>query len=1832
MSDKDNHDWAAAIGAWQAQAHAIPSLVQDQIRKSKMEFGSPAHGYKSLTADPLAVQYALGYKDRKYSLTYDVLKRIPHQLGIVAAILQTRCNQVAAFSVPYRASKSVGYVIKHKDSGRETSEGEKQFIADLEKFVYNCGAPDPNPYNRIKRDDFETFLKKIVRDSLMYDQSCAVAGTWVELADGTGVPIESVEAGMKVRTHTGTVKSVIHPTQRLYTGNMIRLQVRGQVLEVTEGHPIYVAQRINHLGNAVELSEPSWMAAKDVTPDMYVVYPRLNLDGEYSSLAIFDSPARKYPVGPLDELLASVRCHPKTAHQVLTGRYTKNGPIKKAILNAAKELGVSYQCKRTVEPTTKIDEDWGFILGLYLAEGNIRTNDSGIAFTFHEKETHLVQAVKSFGDRYGINSTTVEYQDRAGITIILNSKSLALFIKQQCGTGSALKRVPSFVLTSPKSVKAAVLSGYLQGDGCIRTNKASFTTVSRDLFTGTRALLSAFGIYVGEVIADDNYSSHKVAYRGNISGEEYRSFADYIGFPTDDTKGTRRTSVVSKDNIFISITGVEYYPGVDVPVYNMEVEEDHSYIAQGFINHNCFEIVPDRLGQPYEFVAVDASTVRIASSDNVFGPDNTFQQRSPIITNRLLQPDERAPFKALQMLAAKKNNEHPSHVQVINGQIENVYYRDELAFGVRNPRTDIYIQGYGYGEMEQLITILTAHLYAEEYNRRFFMQGSAPKGLLNFKGENFTPDMLEGFKRQWRANLEGVENCVAGSTRIYTQRSGFDSIENICGGEPEVPVTIWTGTSWETGLVYKTEEPKILCKTLLDNGVELSTSPDHKIRVLGDTGDPSWRVQSDLQVGDVVLVNKEDTSADTQLMCMGKLATPEFMEVLGWFLGDGNVYFKTNDLGYSAGATISLFYHQEKEQTILDSHLSILQEYFPSAKKRVYSRSEEQIDKIKKSYGFKSVSKEITSITLCSADAGRWLISNQFCSDDNVKTIPPRVFTMPKEYRLAYLRGVFSADGNNHKGRHPMITISNDVIRSDVKHLLNSVGVRTCLSEGKTKVCDVKTRERIEAPSLLRVKDGLAFFKTIGFLQDHKQPTEVKNTRELGKSDKVPPSTLETYLLKVRASNKDSKYTLLTKRERLDLNSILSGRDGCSKNRLIRYLKATNIPVPPWMTSYNTASVVSTENTGLLVPMYDVSVDHDDHMFMGDNVLKSNSWKTPILQAEQGVEWIDLHPSNREMEYGQWVEYLIKITCFTGDTPVVLADGSLKDIDQIEPGELVSTHTGRTEAVQNVQRTHFEGPLHHIRAGEVIKTTPEHPFYVSRSTYNSTTRLREFDEPSWVVAKDIVEGLDYLLVPKKTYQKEGTQTEIDLLDYVTENFKEKEGKIAPNANRVSWAPRHIPLTPDVAFVLGLYASEGNTTDSGIFFTFSSEEPELQTKVVDVFAELGVYAAPYQAKETTSSVRITCSILARAFSAMFGSKALNKKVPTELMNAPKEIQKAFISGVIVGDGSVSTFSCGAVTVTLSSVSDTLLEQVRHLFLCQNVYSRKYGNIKCSGSFENSSPAHRLDINGTQAVKVSSWLLGVKGDRLRARIENSKQIKSQVYESNSYFMVPVSEHWTEQYAGDVYNIEVSEDHTYQVNRFAVHNCAVFLLDPAELNFDLHGGVQQTPLFESSQEWKLKASRDRGLKPLLRFVAKQINEHIISPIDDHFVFDFVGLDELTEQEKHELRQEQVASYMTVNEIRRAEDLPDLPDGDMIQNPTYLQAHQLRMQADQEEAAQADQQQAGGSSGAAPPDEAPAADDLGQQKNSAPEYAGTFRKSLDSEDELELDLDAYKDLFKGK
>jgi hypothetical protein len=152
----------------------------------------------------------------------------------------------------------------------------------------------------------------------------------------------------------------------------------------------------------------------------------------------------------------------------------------------------------------------------------------------------------------------------------------------------------------------------------------------------------------------------------------------------------------------------------------------------------CFEIVKDpKNGKPSAFYAVDSGTIRLSD------PKTRIE-------------------KGIY------------YVQFIDGNLYTAYGFDEMAFAVRNPTTDIKANGYGISEIEMALNYISAQIYGEEYNKKFFTQGSTPKGIINIKGGNVPREELDAFRRAWHAQLTGVSN--AWKTPILASEGGVDWI------------------------------------------------------------------------------------------------------------------------------------------------------------------------------------------------------------------------------------------------------------------------------------------------------------------------------------------------------------------------------------------------------------------------------------------------------------------------------------------------------------------------------------------------------------------------------------------------------------------------------------------------------------------------------------------------------------------------------------------------------------------------------------------------------------------------------------------------------------------------------------------------------------------------------------------------------------------------------------------------------------------------------------------------------------------------------------------------
>ena len=160
-----------------------------------------------------------------------------------------------------------------------------------------------------------------------------------------------------------------------------------------------------------------------------------------------------------------------------------------------------------------------------------------------------------------------------------------------------------------------------------------------------------------------------------------------------------------------------------------------------------FECIRNRRGKLERFMATDASTFRIAES--AFDEDYNNQ----FFTNR----GSDAWYKRPADKSKEVNGYLPQYVQIYQNAVVNEFYPWELCFAVRNPTTSIYANGYGVSELEELINVITSMLWGDEYNRRFFSQGSAPKGLIRVKG-GMSESAIQQFKQQWQAMINGVMN------------------------------------------------------------------------------------------------------------------------------------------------------------------------------------------------------------------------------------------------------------------------------------------------------------------------------------------------------------------------------------------------------------------------------------------------------------------------------------------------------------------------------------------------------------------------------------------------------------------------------------------------------------------------------------------------------------------------------------------------------------------------------------------------------------------------------------------------------------------------------------------------------------------------------------------------------------------------------------------------------------------------------------------------------------------------------------------------------------------
>jgi len=237
-----------------------------------------------------------------------------------------------------------------------------------------------------------------------------------------------------------------------------------------------------------------------------------------------------------------------------------------------------------------------------------RTFSYCLIFVFGRKEEEQAKEVaKLIEEIFGIEAH-VEYR-KSTIAVYTGKASIAIFFKHLCGENALKKKVPYPLFVSPSSVIKEFLGAYIKGDGWCGERCISMNTVSKEMAFGLAYLFLKLGIiprfYEWEPVEEKEIEGRII----------HQSPLYYVRVLRSEFEKNRKNDKIfeTEDYFFVPVKKVETekYEGF---VFNLEVENEHSYLANFVAVGNCqnWEISQFRPEDTINFELMPADVVKEA--------------------------------------------------------------------------------------------------------------------------------------------------------------------------------------------------------------------------------------------------------------------------------------------------------------------------------------------------------------------------------------------------------------------------------------------------------------------------------------------------------------------------------------------------------------------------------------------------------------------------------------------------------------------------------------------------------------------------------------------------------------------------------------------------------------------------------------------------------------------------------------------------------------------------------------------------------------------------------------------------------------------------------------------------------------------------------------------------------------------------------------------------------------------------------------------------------------------------------------------------------------------
>ena len=440
---------------------------------------------------------------------------------------------------------------------------------------------------------------------------CLNRDAQILMADNSVKPICQVQLGDHVVTHSGRIQPVIKTYRRWYQGSMVALNVCGcpDTLHITPNHEV--------LAITFDALESAKNGGQDLFSNTSLRWVRADELKRHDLLVI---PKQQYTVEAHVFDLAKIVPHyhyDQSAVWATTSGINPNEESDKDLaFNTSRGVMstiVTDQSEHKLSRFISLDSRLMRLLGYYLTKGYVvgNQNNRKVHFTFKRHESAYVEDVcQLVSDIFAYNRMNVRQSPHNTVEIVVHHHAIAHFFETLIPSGVSNKRVPGFVLNQSRTNLRQLLIGALRGDGCLKEPTGiAYKTTSPHLANQIAEVFTRLG-YLPSIQSDEyEQKNGSTSYHVHIGATQGSRFADEfpeLGLEFESNIKPKQQIFDDEKYIYVPIRSVELEENQELEVFNLEVAEDNTYVANRVAVHNCVTRIVTGFGMPQITAIMDS--------------------------------------------------------------------------------------------------------------------------------------------------------------------------------------------------------------------------------------------------------------------------------------------------------------------------------------------------------------------------------------------------------------------------------------------------------------------------------------------------------------------------------------------------------------------------------------------------------------------------------------------------------------------------------------------------------------------------------------------------------------------------------------------------------------------------------------------------------------------------------------------------------------------------------------------------------------------------------------------------------------------------------------------------------------------------------------------------------------------------------------------------------------------------------------------------------------------------------------------------------------------------